>query len=179
MLLEDKIHVSADVAYAINQYYQVTRDEKFMEQMGYEMIIDTAIFYSNRAELQEDGSYAILDVMGPNEYKGNIDNNAYINMFAKHNIDLALKYIRYLKKHKVGLWHLIEKKIPYKINVSKLEEVSEKLIQQVPNKDFIIAENDQFLKLSKLNVSEFQMLGDAGKKLFNTKEGKNYYLLNL
>lgn len=166
-----EIHVSADVAYAINQYYQVTRDEKFMEQMGYEMIIDTAIFYSNRAELQEDGSYAILDVMGPNEYKGNIDNNAYINMFAKHNIDLALKYIRYLKKHKVGLWHLIEKKIPYKINVSKLEEVSEKLIQQVPNKDFIIAENDQFLKLPKLNVSEFQMLGDAGKKLFNTKEG--------
>ncbi|SYV91246.1 Kojibiose phosphorylase, partial [Mesomycoplasma hyorhinis] len=75
-----------------------------MNKMGYEMIIDTAIFYSNRAELQLDGSFAILDVMGPNEYKGNIDNNAYINMFAKQNIDLALKYIKLLKKNKVKIW---------------------------------------------------------------------------
>ncbi|SYV96737.1 Kojibiose phosphorylase, partial [Mycoplasmopsis edwardii] len=72
--------------------------------MGYEMIIDTAIFYSNRAELQPDGTFEIKDVMGPNEYKGNIDNNAYINMFAKHNIDLAIKYIDYLKDKKPLIW---------------------------------------------------------------------------
>lgn len=166
-----EIHVSADIAYAVNQYYQISKDEEFMNKMGYEMIIDTAIFYSNRAELQLDGSFAILDVMGPNEYKGNIDNNAYINMFAKQNIDLALKYIKLLKKNKVKIWEKIKQKIPYPINEKKLKLVSKKLIQQQPNKDLIIAENDQFLKLDKIVVRPFQMLGDAGKKLFSTKEG--------
>ncbi|MCU4706542.1 glycosyl hydrolase family 65 protein [Mycoplasma sp. CSL7503-lung] len=166
-----EIHVSADVAYAVNQYYNVTKDEKFMEKMGFEMIIDTAIFYQNRAEIQADGSYEIKDVMGPNEYKGNIDNNAYINMFAKQNIDLALKYIKYLKAKKPYVWASIKQKIPYAINVSKLKEVSEKLVQQKPNQDLVIAENDQFLKLPKMDILPFQMLGDAGKKLFNTAEG--------
>ncbi|WP_215737732.1 glycosyl hydrolase family 65 protein [Mesomycoplasma hyorhinis] len=166
-----EIHVSADIAYAVNQYYQISKDEEFMNKMGYEMIIDTAIFYSNRAELQLNGSFAILDVMGPNEYKGNIDNNAYINMFAKQNIDLALKYIKLLKKNKVKIWEKIKQKIPYPINEKKLKLVSKKLIQQQPNKDLIIAENDQFLKLDKIDVRPFQMLGDAGKKLFSTKEG--------
>lgn len=166
-----EIHVSADVAYAVDQYFHVTKDYKFMETMGYEMIIDTAIYYANRAELQEDGSYEIKDVMGPNEYKGNVDNNAYINMFAKYNIDLALKYIEYLKASKTKVWNSIDAKIPYEINCAKLKAVSSKLKQQVPNEDLIIAENDTFLQLPKVDVLPFQMLGDAGKKLFSTKEG--------
>ncbi|RIV16996.1 glycosyl hydrolase family 65 protein [Mycoplasmopsis gallopavonis] len=166
-----EIHVSADVAYAVNQYYKITNDERFMKSMGYEMIIDTGYFYTNRAEKQKDGSYEIKDVMGPNEYKGNIDNNAYINYLAKFNIDLALKYINKLKKHSPEILERILSKIPYKINVSKMKEVSQLLKQQLPNQELIIAENDQFLALPKIDVSPFKMLGDAGKKLFSTQEG--------
>ncbi|VEU58665.1 glycosyl hydrolase family 65 protein [Mycoplasmopsis gallinacea] len=166
-----EIHVSADVAYAIDQYFNITGDLKFMESMGYEMIIDTAWFYTNRAEKQIDGTYQIKDVMGPNEYKGNIDNNAYINRMAKYNIDLAIHYIRDLKQNNSNLWKKIISKIPYKINVLKMQTVSKGLVQQDPNENLVIAENDQFLKLPKVDVSPFQMLGDAGKKLFSTKEG--------
>lgn len=45
-----EIHTSADIAYAINQYYQFSDDEQFMNDMGYEMVIDTAWYYTNRAE---------------------------------------------------------------------------------------------------------------------------------
>ncbi|MEE3928291.1 glycosyl hydrolase family 65 protein [Mycoplasmopsis ciconiae] len=166
-----EIHVSADIAYAVNQYYQITKDEQFMRKAGYEMIIDTAWFYTNRAELQEDGTYHIRDVMGPNEYKGNIDNNAYINLMAKYNIDLALKVMEQLKQKNKSLLNKILNKIPYKINVSKMKTVSKMLKQQKPNSDLIVAENDQFLSLPLIDVKPFQMLGDAGKKLFSTKEG--------
>ncbi|WP_036452126.1 glycosyl hydrolase family 65 protein [Mycoplasma buteonis] len=166
-----EIHVSADVAYAVNQYFNVTKDIEFMKQMGYEMIIDTAWFYVNRAEEQADGTFEIKDVMGPNEYKGNIDNNAYINMMAKHNIELALNYIKDLKRTDKILYQSIIDKIPYRINVSKMEHVLRKLKQQHPNENKIIAENDQFLKLPKIDVLPFQCLGDAGKKLFTTAEG--------
>lgn len=166
-----EIHVSADIAFAIHQYYNITNDQDFMDKMGYEMIIDTAIFYSNRAEKQSDGSYSINDVMGPNEYKGNIDNNAYINRLAKYNIDLALHYIDKLTKNNSKLLNEILSRIPYSVNINKLEEVSKKLKQQLPNNNLIIAENDQFLALPRIDVTPFQLLGDAGKKLFSTQEG--------
>ncbi|UUD35631.1 glycoside hydrolase family 65 protein [Mycoplasmopsis caviae] len=166
-----EIHVSADIAYAVYQYYHFTNDEEFMKKMGYEMIIDTAYFYTNRAEIQPDGSYEIKDVMGPNEYKGNINNNAFINQMALFNMKLAISVYRKLQVQAPGLLNRILKRIPYKINFLKMTKVIKGLKIQVPNKDKIIAENDTFLSLPLKNVKPFQMLGDAGKKLFNTSEG--------
>lgn len=166
-----EIHVSSDIAYAVEQYYRATNDEKFMEKMGYEMIFDTAWFYTNRAEKQSDNSFEIKDIMGPNEYKGNIDNNAFINFMAKYNIDLAINYYKDLESKNKDLLKKVLSKIPYKIDLEKMKLVSQNLVQQKPNDQKIIAENDQFLKLPLVDLSSFQMRGDAGKKLFSTKEG--------
>ncbi|QZE12623.1 glycosyl hydrolase family 65 protein [Mycoplasma sp. Ms02] len=166
-----EIHVSADVAFAVNQYYQITQDEVFMEKYGYEMIIDTAWFYTNRAEIQSDGSFEIKDVMGPNEYKGNIDNNAYINQMAKFNIDLGIKVFEDLKENNPRLLDEIKRKLPYPVSITKMKKVSEGIKLQKPNKELIVAENDQFLGLPLIDVKPFQMLYDAGKKLFSTAEG--------
>lgn len=168
-----EIHVPADVAYAVDQYFDFTNDQKFMDDMGYEIIFDTAVFWTERAEKQKDGSFEIKDVMGPNEYKGNIDNNAYINAFAKYNLELAIKHYEILNQSEKGKT-VLEKvlaKIPYKVDFKLMTNVIEKLKQQKPNRDEIIAENDQFLKLDLIDVRPFQLLGDAGKKLFSTAEG--------
>ncbi len=168
-----EIHVPADIAFATDQYFIFTNDKKFMEEMGYEMIIDTAVFWSHRAEKQTNNKYEIKDVMGPNEYKGNIDNNAYINAFAKKNIELAFKYIDELSKTPSGIKTLekVYSKIPYKVPVAKMKDVLANLVQQQPTQEGVIAENDQFLKLDRIDVTPFQLLGDAGKKLFSTSEG--------
>ena len=169
-----EIHVSAAIAYSVDQYFQVTNDQTFMNTMGYEMIIDTAIFWSQRAEKQASGLYEIKDVMGPNEYKGNIDNNAYTNAMATKNLELAIKYIEKLKTSKNGrlILEKVNKKIPYQYQLNHLRLVSQKLKQQIPNKNKIIPENDQFLALNRIDVTPFQLLGDAGKKLFSTKAGQ-------
>ena len=168
-----EIHVPADIAFAVDQYFDFTNDEKFMNEMGYEIIIDTAIFWAYRAEKQSNGKYMIKDVMGPNEYKGNIDNNAYINAFAAKNLELAFKYMDKLSSTDAGkkVLDAAIAKIPYEVPVDLMKDVLANLVQQEPNKDLIIAENDQFLGLDRIDVSPFQLLGDAGKKLFSTKEG--------
>ncbi|WP_027334189.1 glycosyl hydrolase family 65 protein [Mycoplasma elephantis] len=166
-----EIHVSADIAYAVYQYYCFTKNEEFMKKMGYEMIFDTAFFYTNRAEPEINGSFSIKDVMGPNEYKGNIDNNAFINQMALYNINLALSFYEKLSQNDPGLLEKILNKIPYTIDFTKMYKVAEALKVQKPNNDLIIPENDSFLSLPLLDVRPFQMLGDAGKKLFNTHEG--------
>lgn len=169
---EQEIHVPGDVAFAVNQYFEATNDQKFMNDMGYEMIFDTAMFWASRAECNND-ICQITNVMGPNEYKGNIDNNNFINLIAKRNLELVLKHKKILESTSEArqILNSVLEKIPYPINWEKIEYVFEKMYLQKPNENLIIAENDQFLKLSRVDISEFQFLGDAGTKLFNTIEG--------
>lgn len=47
-------HISADVAYAVEQYYLVTGDQDYMDRCGYEIILDTALFWASRVQYNEE-----------------------------------------------------------------------------------------------------------------------------
>ncbi|MBO5514160.1 MAG: glycoside hydrolase family 65 protein, partial [Mogibacterium sp.] len=64
-----EIHITADVAFGVWQYYQSTDDQEFMDRYGYELIIDCAKFWASRLEEGDDGMLHINDVVGPDEYK--------------------------------------------------------------------------------------------------------------
>lgn len=94
-------HITADVAVGVYYYYIVTGDEDFMEKCGYELLFDTAKFWSSRLEYKaEKGIYEICQVIGPDEYKEDVDNNAYTNYLAQYNIQLAIHYYEKLKAEK-------------------------------------------------------------------------------
>ena len=48
-----QIHITADIAYAIMQYWRVTGDDAFLRDYGAEMILDGACFWGGRAEPEE------------------------------------------------------------------------------------------------------------------------------
>ncbi len=83
-------HISADIAYAVWQYWQATADEPFLLGAGAEMLLETARFWASRAQLEVDGKYHIRDVIGPDEYHERIDDNAYTNLLAQWNLERAL-----------------------------------------------------------------------------------------
>ncbi|MFP4346475.1 MAG: glycoside hydrolase family 65 protein [Anaerolineales bacterium] len=92
-------HISADVAYAVHQYWRVTGDDAFMRDHGAEILLDTAKFWASRAEWnQERGVYEMTDVIGPDEYHDHVDNNAYTNEMARWNIETALKVLAWLRR---------------------------------------------------------------------------------
>ena len=64
------------------QYCTVTGDSKFMDDAGYELMMDTAIYWVSRMTEGEDGKLHILDVVGPDEYKEHVDDNAFTNYMA-------------------------------------------------------------------------------------------------
>ncbi|MFP4187656.1 MAG: glycoside hydrolase family 65 protein, partial [Acholeplasmataceae bacterium] len=75
-----QIHISPDIAYAIDHYYRATKDREFMLQYGIEMMVEIARFIASRVVyLPRRGRYEILRVQGPDEYHENIDNNAFTN----------------------------------------------------------------------------------------------------
>jgi kojibiose phosphorylase len=82
-------HIAADVAWAVLQYWQVTGDDAFVEDMGAEIVTDTARFWASRATLGGDGRHHVCEVIGPDEYHEGVDDNAYTNLMARWNLRAA------------------------------------------------------------------------------------------
>jgi trehalose/maltose hydrolase-like predicted phosphorylase len=100
-----ELHISADVAYAIMQYWRVTGDDHFMRDYGAEMILDTARFWGERAELEADDNgrrYAIRDVIGPDEYHDHVDNNVFTNRMVQWHLETAVELLDWLQRHYAG-----------------------------------------------------------------------------
>ncbi len=95
-----EIHISADVAYAIVQYWRVTGDDAFMRDYGAEIVLDTARFWGERVKPEQaDGRrrYVLRDVIGPDEYHDHVDNNAYTNRMAQWHLQTALGVLDWLR----------------------------------------------------------------------------------
>jgi kojibiose phosphorylase len=95
-----EIHISADIAYAAHQYWQLTSDDAWFIEKGAELVLDTAKFWAVRAEWNADtGCYEYNDVIGPDEYHDHVDNNAFTNRMAQWNLQTALDTLDWLQTH--------------------------------------------------------------------------------
>jgi trehalose/maltose hydrolase-like predicted phosphorylase len=92
-------HISADVAYAVWQYWRATGDDDFFLKAGAEILLDTARFWASRAVAEADGKRHIRHVIGPDEYHEDVDDNAFTNMMARWNIARALDALDLLDEH--------------------------------------------------------------------------------
>lgn len=93
---DNEIHITADVAYAVMHYYAATGDEQFMLDAGLEMLIETARFWIDRADPDENGVYHLLNVMGPDEYSAMTRDNAFTNQMVRYHIRSALEMLEKL-----------------------------------------------------------------------------------
>src|SRR6516162_5778592 len=86
-------HISADVAYAVWQYWRFTADDDFFLRAGAEILLETARFWASRAVPEADGKRHIRHVIGPDEYHEDVDDNAFTNVMARWNIVRGLEAI--------------------------------------------------------------------------------------
>ena len=92
-----ELHITANIAYAFQQYWQVTGDDEFMRDYGAELLLSTAMFQASRAELHPElHVYEINNVIGPDEWHEHVNNNAYTNEMVKWNIQCALNIMQWL-----------------------------------------------------------------------------------
>jgi kojibiose phosphorylase len=107
-----EIHISADIAFGIWKYWQATGDDAFLLERGAEVILETARFWSTRAEWNEElQRYEISDIIGPDEYHDHVDNNAYTNAFARWNLQTALDLRDWLEKNHPVTWKKINRRV--------------------------------------------------------------------
>lgn len=83
-------HITADIAYAVAHYMEVTGDREFLETYGAEIVLLGARFWASRVEYsQQEDCYEINGVIGPDEYKEDVDNNYFTNALAKRHLEYA------------------------------------------------------------------------------------------
>jgi alpha,alpha-trehalose phosphorylase len=92
-------HINADIAYAMHQYNRVTGDLGFMLDQGAEVLVETARLWMELGFFSErrDGRFCINSVTGPDEYTTVVDNNAYTNLMAKENLEIAVRVTEWLQ----------------------------------------------------------------------------------
>jgi len=101
---EREHHISADVAYAVWQYWRATGDDAFMVAAGAEILIETARFWASRAQIETDGHAHIRQVMGPDEYHEIVDDNAYTNGLAMLSLEHAADAVTSLGQDHASGW---------------------------------------------------------------------------
>lgn len=112
-------HITADVAYAIRQYWQVTGDDDFMIHFGVEVVLSAAQFYASRLKWdQEDSQYHIRDVIGPDEYHEHVNDNAMTNLLAGWTLEFASE---------VALWMYQQDPDQFQILLKTLELTSDEI----------------------------------------------------
>ena len=86
-----QIHISADIAYALRRYLEITGDRSLLENGGARVILECARFYLSRANLHLDRpEIDFADVIGPDEYHERVTNNAFTNRMIRHCLESAL-----------------------------------------------------------------------------------------
>ena len=104
-------HISADVAYAVWQYWTATGDDGFLIEAGAEILLETGRFWASRAQPEADGLHHIRGVIGPDEYHQNIDDNAFTNVMARWNIRRALEVATILCERWPNRWATLSSRL--------------------------------------------------------------------
>lgn len=137
-------HITADIIYGLWQYYQITQDEAFMKQFGYEMIFETANFWASRLEIGADGKGHIDNVIGPDEYKEHVNDNAYTNYMAYWNLERAVEcYERCKNPH-------------FKRHYQQWKWALEKIYLPIPREDSVIPQDATYLTLKEIDLTKYK-----------------------
>jgi len=147
-------HISADIAFAVYQYEKVTGDSEFMEHCGYEMVFETANFWSSRVEWNESRKvYEIRNVLGPDEYKEHVNNNAFTNYMAYFNLKLADRYAEQLSAENPKLFQKFDVEDAW----LDWKEKAESLYLPNPRSaDSVIPQDDTYLQLPEIDLSTYK-----------------------
>ncbi len=89
-------HIDADISYALSQYLAATGDLDFLTREGIDMLVETARMWVDLGfwRNEEDGTFHIHGVTGPDEYTTVVNDNLFTNVMARFNLRRAAQAVR-------------------------------------------------------------------------------------
>lgn len=151
-------HITADVAWAVWLYYLATGDDDFMEKFGCDLLVNTACFWASRLEWKRDaGRFEICNVIGPDEYKEHVDNNAFTNHLAAENLRVASLVIGRMRRDWPAAWAALSARHDLTALAADFDGKRQKMYLPAPRpEDGLVPQNDQYLQLEQVDLSRYK-----------------------
>lgn len=139
-------HVTGDVVFGASQYIALTQDSEFEAKL-FPMIWACATFWCTRALWdKKKNAYVINDVIGPDEYKEHVNNNAYTNYLAKYTVDLSIQlYDSYQE------WLSNEEKKW----LEKMKNFSQSIYLPQVNRQLVLSQDDDYLLKKNIDLTKY------------------------
>ncbi len=141
-------HINADVAFAIQRYYDATGDEDYIKRYGAEILCETARLWYQAGDFiaTRDNRFCINGVTGPDEYQIIVNNNAYTNLMARENLRFAQKIVTWLNQTDAAAYQALANKISLRDDEpAAWLEAAEKMYIPYDQERGIIPQDDGFL----------------------------------
>ncbi|WP_172207264.1 glycoside hydrolase family 65 protein [Lactococcus hodotermopsidis] len=150
-------HITSDVVFGVKQYIDVTGDLEFTQEKAYEILFDTAKFWGSRLEYNADKDcYEINDVIGADEYKEHVNNNAYTNYTAHWNVKYALELAAELRENEPEIFARLDDKLDLTTVLPDLADKLDKIFLPQPTADGIIPQDDTYLSKKIIDLTKYK-----------------------
>ncbi|MGI6678543.1 MAG: glycoside hydrolase family 65 protein [Dehalobacterium sp.] len=144
-------HINGDIAYAVVAYYLATKDVTFLEEIGAEIIFETARLWMEAGNFHE-GKFYINNVTGPDEYTCIVNNNYFTNIVAQYNLLWAVKLF-HLLKNSDSFVALINKLEIQENEIVGFKKAAENMYLPYDEQLKINPQDDSFLQKRRWNLS--------------------------
>ncbi|MCG9891306.1 MAG: beta-phosphoglucomutase [Thermosynechococcaceae cyanobacterium MS004] len=173
---DQEIHISADIAFAIWQYWQATQDDPWLRDYGAEIILDTAIFWSSRVDLNiKSERYEIREVIGADEYHEHVSNNAFTNRMAQWHLEQALFVCDWLQASYPETFAVLHAKLNLSDDRrSRWRDIVQNIWIPYDPKTGLIEEFEGFFKLKDLDLATYEPRQQSMQALLGI-EGANQH----
>jgi len=149
-------HISADVAYAVWQYWRTTGDDEFFLSAGAEIMLETARFWASRTAREADGKRHIRHVIGPDEYHEDIDDNAFTNLMARWNIARALETLEIMARRRPDRATALRKKLAVSdAELGEWHAIVDGLVTGLDQGTGVYEQFAGFFKLEPIDLSKY------------------------
>jgi trehalose/maltose hydrolase-like predicted phosphorylase len=150
-------HISADVAYAVWQYWHATQDEGFLLDAGAEILLETARFWASRAQPEPDGRHHIRGIIGPDEYHEHVDDNVYTNLMASWNIRRALEVVALLRDRWPERWaNLADRLVLGDAELAYWHDAAETLVTNFDPRTGLFEQFAGYFGLEEIDLAEYE-----------------------
>ncbi|MFF3953314.1 discoidin domain-containing protein [Streptomyces sp. NPDC001890] len=108
-------HLQGDVSLAVWQYYLATGDRNWLAGHGWPLLAGIADFWASRATANDDGSYSVKEVAGPDEYSNGVTDGVFTNAVAATALRNATRAAHLLGRTAPARWKRVADglRIPY------------------------------------------------------------------
>ena len=174
-----EIHISASVAHAAWEYWNISGDNDFMRDYGAEIILSTALFWGSRVEKNtERGDYEITNVIGPDEWHEHVNNNTFTNFMARWNLQTALDILQWLHTTFPDKAQALEKQLNLTSERLKHWQDVVKHIRILQNPETKVFEQfDGFFKFEELDQNKYKGRTDSYQGILGVEGIQKYRIV--